>query len=298
METIETTESTKKGLLQKAQSILADVTPTFTKWSTRSGFKRAAILRPCETSEGRFYYATDSIGFSAKEMARLIETSEFWANTLSRAFEWQCFSRDFNELNTFDGLFEDDVFNAINKLFFLPFRDKEHPLIFVLVELDDDDDINLAEASETAVMLKNIVEFQNQEQKQLAKFDKNIDTGLEISESRLYLLSLKPCIEKELEGIEVPGDELRAKVIQAITDTAQVIVAPLFRSPNCSHSGSNGEIKVVLFAKDEEDEQLLAYHVSRTLTELLGRESSKSTLLLSAGLCPNKKGTIAFLTQG
>ena len=298
MEPIDTTQPQKRGLLQKAQRILADVTPPFEKWATRSGFKRAAILRPCTTTEGKFYYATDSIGFSAREMAQLVETNDFWMHTLSRAFEWQCFSRDFNELETFDGLFSDDVYNAINKLFFLPFKDKKNPLIFVLVELDDDDDITLAEASETAVTLKNIVEFKNQERKILAKLDTNIDKGLEISESRLYILSLDACIEQELEGVEVPGNELRALVKQAITDNAQMIVAPLFRAPNCSHSGSNGEIKVVLFAKDEEDEQLLAYHISRTLTTLLGREISKNVLFLSAGLCPNKKGTIAFLRQG
>lgn len=291
------TSTGKKGLLQKAQSILADVTPSFTKWAKRSGFKRAAILRPIETEDGVFYYTTDSIGFSAKEMARLLETREYWSETLSRAFEWQCFSRDFNELGRFDGLFEDDVFNAINKVFFLPFKDKEHPLIFVLVELEEDDDIFLAEASEVAVTLKNIVEFEYQESKIIAKFESNIDKGLEISDSRLYILSIKNCIEKELEGVEIPGEEIKKQIIQSITKNAQNIVAPLFRSPNCSNTGTNGEIKVVLFAKDEEDEQILAYHVSRTLIDLLGFESSKSTLLLSAGLCPNKKGTIAFLCQ-
>ncbi|WP_296325835.1 hypothetical protein [Treponema sp. UBA3813] len=295
METSEISE--KRGLLQKAQSVLADVTPTFTNWSKRSGFIRAAILSPCSTSEGDFYYATDAYGLSAREMALLTETKEFWMNTLSKAFEWQCFSRDFNELDKFDGLFEDDIYNSINKIFFLPFKNKEEPLIFVLIELDDDDDINLAPASEAAVMLKNIVEFKNQEKKILAKFDKNIDTGLGISESRLYILSLKVCIENNLAGVEIPGDELKSLVVQSVTEAAQTIVAPLFRAPNCSNTGKNGEVKVVLFAKDEEDEQLLAYHVARTLIGLLGTGATKETLLLSAGLCPNKKGTIDFLCQ-
>lgn len=295
METSEISE--KRGLLQKAQSVLADVTPTFTNWSKRSGFIRAAILSPCSTSEGDFYYATDAYGLSAREMALLTETKEFWMNTLSKAFEWQCFSRDFNELDKFDGLFEDDIYNSINKIFFLPFKNKEEPLIFVLIELDDDDDINLAPASESAVMLKNIVEFKNQEKKLLAKFDKNIDTGLGISESRLYILSLKVCIENNLAGVEIPGDELKSLVVQSVTEAAQTIVAPLFRAPNCSNTGKNGEVKVVLFAKDEEDEQLLAYHVARTLIGLLGTGATKETLLLSAGLCPNKKGTIDFLCQ-
>ena len=296
METTDTF-SIKGGLLKRAQSVLADVTPAFSKWATRSGFVRAAIMVPCSTSEGNFYYTSDAVGFSAREMALLTETQEYWMKTLSRAFEWQCFSRDFNELDKFDGLFDDDIFANINKIFFLPFKDKDNPFIFVLVELEDDDDINLAPASEAAVMLKNIVEFKKQEKKLLAKYEKNIDTGLEISESRLYILSLKLCIDEEIAGIELPGEELRNLVVQSITDAAQTIVSPLFRAPNCSNTGKNGEIKVVLFAKDEEDEQLLAYHIGRTLIALLGLKATKQIVLLSAGLCPNKKGTIAFLCQ-
>lgn len=287
----------KSGLLWKAQSVLADVTPTFTNWAKRSGFIRAAILSPCSTLEGRFYYTTDAFGFSAREMALLTETEEFWLGTLSKAFEWQCFSRDFNELDKFDGLFDDEVLGQVNKIFFLPFRNKEKPMIFVVIELEDDDDLNLPPASEVAVTLKNIVEFKHQEKKILAKFDKNIDTGLGISQSRLYLLSLKVCIEEELSTVELPGDELRELVTRSITNAAQTIVSPLFRAPNCSQTGSKGEIKVVLFAKDEEDEQLLAYHVARTLIGLLGTKATKQVLLLSAGECPNKKGTIDFLCK-
>ena len=293
-----TNNSSKKSLLLRAQSVLADVTPTFAKWADRSGVVRAAILSPCSTSEGEFYYCTDSIGLSAHEMAILTETKEFWLGTLSKAFEWQCFSRDFGEIDKFDGLFENEILSQINKIFFLPFKNKENPLIFVLVELDDDDDINLAPSSETAVTLKNIVEFKNQESKILAKFDKNIDTGLGISESRLFILSLKLCIDSQLADVELPGDELRKYVVDSITGVAQDVVAPLFRSPNCSMAGTGGEIKIVLFSKDDEDEQLLAYHASRTLIGLLGTKATKETALLGAGLCSNKKGTVAFLTQG
>ena len=287
----------KRGLLQRAQSVLADVTPTFDKWAKRFGFIRAAILTPCQTAEGKFYYTTDAVGFTAREMALLTETEEFWLGTLSKAFEWQCFSRDFNELDKFDGLFDDDILTQINKIFFLPFRNKERPMIFVLVELEEDDDINLPPASEMAVTLKNIVEFKNQAKKIIAKFEKNIETGLGISQSRLYLLSLKVCIEEELSTVELPGDELKALVTSSITEAAQTIVAPLFRAPNCSQTGSMGEIKVVLFAKDEEDEQLLAYHAARTLIGLFGTKATKQVLLLSAGLCSNIKGTIEFLCK-
>lgn len=292
------TEEIKKGLLQKAQSVLADVTPTFASWSKRSGFVRAAILSPFSTAEGDFYYTSDAVGLSAREMALLTETERYWMRTLSRAFEWQCFSRDFNELDRFDGLFDDEVFRQINKIFFLPFKDRERPHIFVLVELEDDDDIVLAPASESAVTLKNITEFRNQEKKILAKFDKSVDTGLGISVGRLYILSLKLRIEEELAGMELPGNELKERVVQSITEMAQTVVSPLFRTPNCSNTGSKGEIKVVLFEKDEEDEQLLAYHIARTLISLLGPKATKQILLLPTGLCPNKKGIIDFLCQG
>lgn len=294
---METEKLEKSGLLKKAQSVLADVTPTFAKWSKRSGFRRTAILSPCSTAEGKFYYTTDAYGFSAREMALLTETQEFWLKTLSKAFEWQCFSKDFNELDKFDGLFDDSLLPQVNKLFFLPFRNKERPMIFVLVELEDDDDLNLPPASEVAVTLKNIVEFKNQTKKIIEKFDKNISTGLGISESHLYMLSLKVCIEEQLSSVELPGDELRALVTSSITEAAQIIVAPLFRAPNCSQTGSQGEIKVVLFAKDEEDEQILAYHVARTLIGLFGTKATKQILLLPAGLCANKKGTIEFLCK-
>ena len=256
----------KRGLLQKAQSVLADVTPSFEKWTKRSGFIRAAILTPCSTAEGKFYYTTDAVGFSGREIALLTETEEFWLGTLSKAF-------------------------------FLPFRNKERPMIFVLLELEEDPDLILPPASEVSVTLKNIVEFKNQTKKIIAKLQKNIETGLGISESRLYMLSLKVCIEEELSSVELPGDELKALVTRSITEIAQTSIAPLFRAPNCSQTGSMGEIKVVLFAKDEEDEQLLAYHVARTLIGLFGTKATKQVLLLSAGLCPNAKGTLEFLCK-
>ncbi len=295
MEFTETTET--HGLLQKAQNVLADVTPTFAKWAKRSGFLRAAILSPCTTSEGDFYYTTDAYGLTGREMALLTETQRYWLKTLSRAFEWQCFSKDFNELDRFDGLFEDAILTSINKLFFLPFKDKEKPLIFVLVELNDDDDINLAPASEVAVTLKNIVEFKNQTNKILAKFDKNISSGLGISESRLYTLSLKLCIDDELSDVEVPGEDLRSKVVRSITETAQTIIEPMFRSPNCSKAGAEGEINVVLFAKEEEDDQLLAYHVARMLIGLFGSKATKEIALLASGKCDDKQKTIDFLCK-
>lgn len=290
--------SQKKGLLQRAQNILAEVTPQFNVWLKRNGFNRALILSPVDTKDGRFYYATDSYGIGAKSMARFHESLEFWRETLSKTFEWQCFSSDFNELDKFQKFFSNDFFSRINKIFFLPFGDEDSPYIFVTAELEDDADLALDEASLAAVHLKNIKEFQNNENKVLGKIESNIENGLEISQSRLFILSLKNWIEYAIKDIPFANAELKNAVIEAVADAACVNIAPLIRHPNCIHSGKNGEIKIVLYAKEDPDEELVAYHISRSLKDFLGEASDGSkAAFLAAGICPNKKGTIAFLTQ-
>ena len=61
----------------------------------------------------------------------------------------------------------------------------------------------------------------------------------------------------------------------------------------------NGEVKIVLFAQDDPDEKLLAHHISKTLIPFLENPASSvvKPTFLPAGICQNKKGTIAFLSQ-
>lgn len=286
------------GLLQKAQSILADITPKFNVWAKRSGFVRAAVLSPLETSDGRFYYITDAFQTDVKSMARIHGSAEYWRETLSKTFEWQCFSADFNELDKFQPFFSDSFFSRINKIFFLPFGDEKAPYIFMTVELEDEPDLNLEEASITAVHLKNIKEFQDLSGKVLSKLEENIDQGLKISDSRLFILSLKNWIEDATKEINFENEELKNAVVDSAANIACTRIAPLIRKPNCIHSGKNGEIKIALFAKEDPDEQLLAHHISRSLENFLGKtEEEKKATFLSAGICPNKKGTIMFLTK-
>lgn len=286
------------GLLSRAQNILAQITPDFSVWAKKSGFIRAAILSPLQTANGFFYYVTDSYQMNAESMAKFHESLEFWKETLSKTFEWQCFSADFNELDKFQQFFSEDFFSKINKIFFLPFGNEKSPYIFVTVELEDEPDLSLEEASLAAVHLKNIKEFQNLESKVLEKFEGNIEKGLKISQSRLFILSLKGWIKNAIRNIAFFSDDLKNAEIESIAEAAKVNIAPLIRSPNCIHSGKNGEIKIVLYAKEDPDEELIAHHISRLLENFLGKPSAEQkAAFLSAGRCANKKGTIAFLTK-
>ena len=291
--------SENEGLLNKAQAILAEITPKFSVWAKRLGYKRAGIMSPCSTAEGDFYYITDSFGIEAIEMAKFHESEEFWSETISKTFEWQCFSSDFNETEKFRQFFRESDFEKISKIFFLPFGERERPYIFVTVEFMDDDDLTLDEASKTAIQLKNIKEFQNQNSRIYTKLEKNIDSGLKISSSRLFILSLRSWIEDAIKTAEFENREIKNAVIESIASSACEKMSSLFRAPNCISNGKNGEVKIVLFAKEDPDEQLLAHHISKTLISFLGNPSSNvvKPTFLPAGICQNKKGTVAFLSQ-
>ncbi len=293
---MEQIENKTPGLLQKARNYLAENTPTFQYWVKRIGLKRACLLSPAENCE--YYCVSNNFGFKAKDISNFFETKEFWYNTISKAFEWQCFSKDFKELEPFRKFFSDEIFNSINKIFFLPFFDRKEPQVLVTIELEEDPDIVLPTASEASIMLGNIFEFRNNMKKIISKFECNISEGLDISNSRLYILSLKTCIDNELKDVNFPDEGIRVNTIRFLTENAQMLISHLFRSPNCSYSGQYGEIKVALFAKEDPEEQLLAHHIARTLTDLFEPESTKEVLLLSAGEVTNIGGTIAFLTQG
>ncbi len=294
IDTRENSKSTTGGLLKKAKQLLEGITPTFEVWAKKSGFKIAGILAPF----GDYYYLAESIGIKARGIAFSVSKKSFWNETLSKSSEWQCFSRTFNELPPFYSFFDEDVRDNIESLYFLPFGDKDNPYIFVAIEQDSDDDLNVPQASECSLKLKNIIEFKNNYERFFEKIEDSLDKGFEISNALLFILSLKTTIAKAIGDIEIESDELKPKIIESITEKVARLVSPFFRAPNCCLPTKDGEIKVILFAKDEPDEELLTFHISSTLNNFLEKENAKSINLLMAGICPNKKGTIAFLKQG
>lgn len=306
------TANTKGGLLQRATKLIAETTPKFSEWTAKNGFRHAGILTPYKTGTGaEFYVMTESTGFNSKTIASSISFRDFWNGKLSKAFEWQCFSKDFNELSPFLPLFDDQTSMDMASLYFLPFNDKETPMIFVLAEFSDEEQTALPQSSACASMLKKIVEYKRDEQRELAEIDESIEKGLEISSAHFFILSLKNSVEKLMQNVEIERKlskidmvdriELKARITAAVTSSAYATIAPLFKSPNCIHvdeTPTSGDMKIVLFAKDELDEKLLSFHIVSMLQPLLGEHATKHTLLLSAGICPIKKGAVAFLQNG
>ncbi|MBR4631489.1 MAG: hypothetical protein IKO57_13780 [Treponema sp.] len=301
---------TKSGLLQRATSVLAEVTPKFDVWAEKNGFKHVGIFVPCTTEKtsSTYYHLLNVFGLSAKTVASSVASSDFWNGKITKTSEWQCFSKDFNELGSFLELFDNKIIDSIDSLYFLPFNDKDMPMICVIAEFIDDEPVTLPNAAESANTLKNMMLVQENTEIKISTLEENIDKGLEISAAHLFILSLKSCVEKSLQSADVERKlskfdmidriEIKEKVIQSVAHTAYAIIEPLFRSPNCIYLGTEGEIKIAMFAKDEPDDQLISFHIATTLRELLGEDVSKQILLLMAGICPNKKGTLMFLQKG
>lgn len=303
----------KSGLLKRAQRFIVQNTPAFDEWAARRGFAHAGILEmlvPQGGAEdaGGYYHMTEAVGFSARTLASSLSARRFWDGSLSRATEWQCFSRDFNELAPFLDRFGGDLRGSLASLYFLPFKDRERPMIFVAAELDGEDDVSLPPADECAAELGNVVDCRRNEESAFAEMADGIDEGLKISSAHLLIISLKSCVERIVQSTEIWRElskidmadriEMKAHILRAVADAARSLIAPLFRRPNCLHVGTNGDLKIVMFGQDEPDEELLAFHLASSLAPLLGPDAARQMLLLSAGVCPNKKGALAFLQKG
>jgi hypothetical protein len=291
----------KHGLLKKAWNLLSEKTPNFTVWAKRNGFNHCGILSPLKLADDEFYLMTDSYGFNAKTIASAVVKKSFWSGKIAKIFDWQCFSSTFNETSQYEQLLGSDIRSDICSINFLPFLDKNEPHIFIAVETNDEEDtLTLPPAAECVSVLSSIINLKGFEEKAIEKLDSNIEMGLKISNSNLFILSLKNSISSAISGVNFDTENkgLRAAVSQSISEAAHVIIAPLFRKPNSSHVGTNGEIKIALFAEEEQDEQILGYHIARMLETLLGTDATKNVLLLTAGICPNKKGTLDFLLHG
>lgn len=301
------------GLLKRAQGFLDNI-PTFDEWATKNGLNNVGILKmhapksAAEEMSDGYYFFAESKGFNVKTIASSLSAKKFWDKTLSKAFEWQCFSKDFNELTPFYDLFDEDLRTSLDSLYFLPFNNKNCPMYLVVAEFESDDEINLPKASETAAVLKKIADLKDDEEKRFLEIEKSIERGLEISNAHLLILSLKSCVEKTVQNTAiwrkmtkidtVDKIEMRAQILFSVASAAKTILSPLFCSPNCFHVSKNGEMKIVMFSKDDIDEETISFHLATTLSSLIGNDAEKQILLLSAGICQNKKGTLAFLKQG
>ena len=279
----------KGGLLARAQKIelnkkndskeMCSVAKDFYSFVTESGLKNCGIYSP----DGDFYYLSNCKGMDLISIQNSFSTKDFWNGINLNENEWNSFSND--SLTPFFQLFSKTKREAVKQIHILPFNSKNGLSYF----LTWDDLSNFCISRENFQSTLSHNDFSEQKIDNL-KFE----SGFEISAAHLFLVSAKLSMENAFNNLSATAKKTLKNVAMK---QLFYIFNKLFASPNCCCLGSDEEIKVVMFSREEFDEKLLEFQLNNTTAVFFGNTNSTNLLVLNAGICTNQKGTLSFLTQ-
>ena len=276
---------TSQGLLAKATQYDLQVND-FYAWCENQNFSHAALFQRNENT----FSIVKAIGLDAETIARSYSSKDFWNGTLKADAGWQSFSKEETEFATFNQFLSEAVCAKAQTLHFIKLEDS------ILMLVQEDDDFTLSANSETVKHDIIQILYAHPEPEDLHALESSINKGLQVSNATLFLLSVKSAVDADISGVTLT-DAAHEKILQTIYDEIYRICAQLFQKPNCCVLGKNGELKIAFFAKDEVDEELMHFHIANALSEIISAENSNSIALLTAGICPDTKGTLAFMQQ-
>ncbi len=288
---IDTMEQKGPGLLARAAQyeMMGQHPGNFYDWCKKHTFTHIALFQ----HDGNAYHITKSIGFDAESIALSYSSKDFWEGTLFTNGDWQSYNQGTPESGAFNQFFSEQMLSMISKLHFIKLDDS----ILMIVQEPDEEETELPPAD---IIKKELIQLLFLPNTQETGFETEtaVKKGLAVSNANLYFLSVKNAVATAIKDVPFAEDAARNKMTDIIYEHIARICKTIFQNPNCSELGKDGEIKIAFFAKDEVDEQLLQFHIVQTLTDVVGQEAAKGIVLLMAGVCPNVKGTLAFLQQG
>ena len=282
----------KGGLLAKAEHYLGsnskDTAHAFYAWAAVNKVSHACVL---QNICGKFI-PVYAVGMDAPSLVQLCSSGQFWAGLLpSENSSWHSFltAEAMQPLyQLFSPLYRQcvtavHILRAENAIVLIPVLEKE---AFTLPEAGSTSQYITA----TGGPHPRIDDGQD-------FYEAAISSGLNYSPAYLFLLSLKLALEEAV--ISCPYKE--QSIIQALKSSIYTELyaqcKTLFQKPNVSHSGSNDEIKIVCFSKNEPDEMLLRFHISKSFAPILG-PAAQRIVLLRAGTSSKVQGAAGFLVWG
>ena len=273
----------KGGLLALAEQYGAQKPETvasfFAEWADNLGIKKCALF----CADGDFFRIEKSLGLDLGSIARSVSTADFWTGLEIPEAKWKTFQND--DVIPLYQLFSENQ-NNFESAYILKSTHDGKPFYFLICSENGEKSSVLDE--------KSICTSLNQFFLPLARTENfPIDDGFEISSANLFIISAKLAIEKAFSNLD---SKIREKLSQVAMEELFFKIKKIFRTPNCAVLGSNCEIKTVLFSKEEIDEKLLQFHINNCLKDFFESIGSE-ILVLTAGICPSKKGTQTFLQQ-
>jgi hypothetical protein len=279
----------KGGLLRRAELLeksLSENIPNdsngidFYVWASSHGLHRCGIYCP----HGEFYYLKHCKGMDLISIENSFSTKDFWEGTVKDSPDWSFYENE--ELTPFFQLFSKNLRDSISKISVLPFKKDGNINYFLTWDDFSPDSVN---TDEFKYELSGCVNGINNTEKSY-----NLNDGFAISSANMFIVSAKLSMENAFNNLEKNTKEELKKVAM---EQLFYLFKKYFASPNCCAQGTNEEIKAVVFSKEEIDEKFLEFHLNTTTSLFFGNSGTSNLLVLSAGICPNQKGTIAFLNQ-
>jgi len=288
---IDTMEQKGPGLLARAEQYESAGVKTgnFYDWCKKNAFSHIALLQ----RNGDAYHITKSIGLDAESIALSYSSKDFWDGTLITNGDWNSYSQGTAESAAFNQFFSEEMLSIVAKLHFIKMDDS----ILMIIQEQDEEETNLPPSDSVKSEISHFL-YMPENKARGDELEAAVKRGLTMSNANLYFLSVKNAVASAIKDVPFAENSARQKMTDIIYDHIARICKTIFQTPNCSELGKDGEIKIVFFAKDEVDEQLLQFHIVQTLTDMVGKEAAKGIVLLMAGVCPNVKGTLTFLQQG
>lgn len=279
---IESIAQHKTGLLARAEHFESEKV-FFYDWIISQNITQCGIF----ASQDNFFYLKKSFGLDLGTISNSISTEAFWDGII-KDNNWNYFNGE--SLTPLFQLFSDKQKDNINSISILPFCENNKKYFLLIINGENKDfDSKIEQYRSNLINLIKNPSFNFSIQEEI------LENGFEISKANLFILSLKLCFEDSFAQLDSKFANLLAETSM---DEIYFRMSKLFSKPNYSSLGQNNEIKFVMFSKDDIDDKLIQFHINNSLKSFFMQDTSSKILVLPAGICPNKKGTVDFLLKG
>lgn len=265
-------QSTQKseGLLVKANALTSIQARNVSLYdfAKKHNMRHCALYSRIDDDDSDEIIITDCLGLDAGTVIKSVSSVDFWRGTLEEPFQLITYSG--SGCNQFFQFFSEDIAHKISKLFFIRSTDDT---VFMACEFDGEQ-IDLPSANDVnKIMLTRQADFIVAED-----FSSGFKKG---NYANLLLISVKFATDNVISNIGISlSDNERNIISRAIYSMIVSEISHSLSSTDKICYDGNGEIKVVMFARDKIDDYLLQFHLSSSLEKLIGSEAQSVEVML------------------
>lgn len=293
---IENLNAEKKGLLARASELKSSGDGDFCKvlenredfpaFAEKNGFDRSGVFSP----QGDYYFLSETQNLDLNTIVSSLSTKDFWTGLLTEKKGWAVFEGE--KLTPLFQFFSEEMKEKIRKISILPVMVAGEVHYFFAINAINEGELSDAALEEQLEPILN--RKKNSIGKKLPFDEEKLAEGFSVSSASLFIISAKLSLENAFRDFASPFKELLKKTA---INQLYAYLKTLFSFPNCCFSGRDEEIKTVIFSKDETDEKLLQFQLNLSAKKFFSSQNEQNLLVLSAGICPNLRGTVDFLTR-